>query len=82
VSGSDVGGVVAIVDVEIEAEAGGLAAGIDNGHALEGGHLDFRAMDGEVHGGDGGQHGNDDERHEQGRDAEEVDDGTTVHSGG
>jgi len=75
VAGGDVGGVVAVVDLEVEAEAGGLAAGFGDGHVLEGGDADLRAVDGEVHGGDGGDQRHDDKRHEQERALEEVPDG-------
>jgi hypothetical protein len=71
-SRSDVRGVIAVVDFQVEAEAGGLAARLGDGHILEDWDADLRAMDGEVHGEDGGDE-RDDDKTEQEQDAlEEV----------
>ena len=63
-SGSDIRRVVTVVDVEIEAHAGGLAARLSDSHAFQRGDLYFSAMDREVHCGDGGNHGDRDEQHD------------------
>ena len=55
VSCGDIRGVVAIVDIEVEAHAGGLAARFGHGHAFQRGDFDFGTVDGEVHRGDGGE---------------------------
>lgn len=51
--GGDFGGVVVVVNVEVEAQTGGLAAGLGDGHAAQIGDAHLGAVDSELH----GQHG-------------------------
>src|SRR6185437_7457309 len=80
-AGGDFTGVIAIVSLEIEAEAGGFTAGLGDGHAFERWDLDLCAVNGEAHGEDGGGEADEDEQHQDEEDAEEVRDGAVVHCG-
>ena len=82
VTGSYIARIVAVVDVQIQSQAGGFAQSVGHRHALQRRHLHFGAVNRKLHGRNGGQQCHGHEKQQQRSHLKEVRDGAGIHEFG